>query len=232
MMKSKFRALAAAFAVIMCMMSFSITAFAVEDSFNDPTIAETSPVTEPMTTEPAATEPVTTEPGPTETEKLEQKPEGEENGQLTPDGNMTLIDDMQTDSQKQFITLQSKNGNFFYLIIDRSGDTENVHFLNQVDEADLMALMEEAESTLPAGCTCKEKCVAGKVNTSCPVCKNDVSKCVGKEPATDQDATEVPSETPDSTDTAPNKATAVLALVLIIGAGAGGAVYWFKFRKP
>lgn len=67
---------------------------------------------------------------------------------LTPDGNLTLVDDEGTTSQqgKQFITLVTKTGNYFYLIIDRDDeDKETVHFLNQVDEADLMKLMDEEE---------------------------------------------------------------------------------------
>jgi len=64
---------------------------------------------------------------------------------LTPDGNLTLVDDIKVEESKdkQFVTLQSKNGNYFYLVIDRSGDKENVYFLNLVDEADLMALIED-----------------------------------------------------------------------------------------
>lgn len=40
---------------------------------------------------------------------------------LTPDGNLTLIDDIgsTTAAGKQFITVETKNGNVFYLIIDR-----------------------------------------------------------------------------------------------------------------
>ncbi len=70
---------------------------------------------------------------------------------LTPDGNLTLVDDYREDhadgSGKQFITLVTKGGNTFYLIIDRDDEGEQtVHFLNLVDEADLLALMDEDEA--------------------------------------------------------------------------------------
>ena len=72
----------------------------------------------------------------------------EETGALTPEGNLTLVDDYHTDysdgSGQQFITLVSKSGATFYLVIDRNAKgQQTVHFMNLVDEADLLALMEE-----------------------------------------------------------------------------------------
>ena len=46
----------------------------------------------------------------------------ETSGALTPEGNLTLVDDYHTDysdgSGQQFITLVSKSGNTFYLVSD------------------------------------------------------------------------------------------------------------------
>lgn len=149
---------------------------------------------------------------------------------LTPDGNLTLIDDIgsSTKAGKQFITLESKNGNTFYLIIDRDDEgEETVHFLNQVDEADLMALTGEEET--PATCSCTKKCVAGTVNTSCPVCAVNMTECVGKEAKP-----EVPTEPTESAAEEPEKKSGVggiLVVLLIVSLDGGAAFYIFKQKK-
>lgn len=113
-------------AFVMCFGLFSTTAFAYvdENAAKEPTAEETVSETEPA---PELVEPM--------------KP-------LTPDGNLTLVDDEGNTSGvgKQFITAVTKNGNYFYIIIDRDDKgAQTVHFLNQVDEADLLKLMDEKE---------------------------------------------------------------------------------------
>lgn len=149
---------------------------------------------------------------------------------LSLDGNLSLIDDIGsvTTSGKQFITVESKNGNVFYLIIDRDDKgEETVHFLNQVDEADLMALTEEGEAAeTPIVCSCTDKCQAGAVNTACEVCMTNMSECVGEEPEP-----VTPDEPEEPVEEKKGGAGAVLAVVLFLAAG-GGAAFYFLVLKP
>ena len=181
------------------------------------------------------------------------QPYTEDNAAFTPDGNLTLVDDFfqdeteYTDSDrlerkdKQFITVQTKAGNYFYIVIDRSGDSENVYFLNMVDDSDLFALLEDeapAEEIAPAVCICEDKCAVGAVNTDCPVCAVDLNACVGKEPEVVEEPepepeTEVEAEEPEATTEGKKESSkkGFVFVILAVVAAACGAVYYLKIRK-
>ena len=142
---------------------------------------------------------------------------------LTPDGNLEIVDDIVHDD-KQFITVKSRSGAEFYIVIDRSRDSDNVYFLNQVDDVDLFALLEEDSS---ASCLCKDKCVVGAVNSDCLVCRMDMKSCAGKAVETKVEQT-IPDSEPAETEKKPD----ILPVILIVGVIGGGAVIGFlKLRK-
>ena len=157
-------------------------------------------------------------------------------GGLTPDGNLALIDDILGgayysseevgDSQMQFVTVESKNGNTFYLVINHA--TGDVYFLNLVDEADLLALLEDEGYEVE--CDCTEKCQPGEVVTSCPVCRTDLNECAGAEPEPTPEPTEAPVTEPETGESGGFNA-ALLPILLIVVLGAGGAYYFLKVRK-
>ena len=98
--KKLFRSVTALLAALVLMGGFSVTAFAGGGDVSD---EPPTPVTE---TEPEET-----------TGGYEPQP-------LTPEGNMSLVDDItgEASGDKQFITVVTKNGNYFYIIIDRAED--------------------------------------------------------------------------------------------------------------
>ncbi len=193
MKKTKIRIFATILMMVFCFTAFSTTAFAGDgEDYTEPT---------PEVTEtPSAPVP------------------------LTPEGNLTLVDDVKRTDEidKQFITAISKNGNYFYLVIDRAGKEDNVYLLNMVDEADLMALMED-EPPAPT-CNCSDKCEAGKVNTACDLCKIDTSRCTGKAP----EVTELAEPQPEKEKGNP---MGIMALLLVVGLVGGGASYYFVVVK-
>ena len=141
-------------------------------------------------------------------------------------------------SNKQFITVETRNGETFYLVIDydkpldEDGERYETYFLNLVDESDLLALIDEDSAPV---CSCKDKCEAGAVNTACAVCKNNMTECMGKEKAAEK--TPEPDPTPDTSDS-PDKdggekksGSGLVVIVLLLLMAGGGALYWFKLRK-
>ncbi len=173
---------------------------------------------------PDGTEVPTPEPTPEITPEVTPEPteipDGpeEEWGPLTPDGNMTLVDDYGAPekSGKQFITVVTKSGNYFYIIIDRDDNgTETVHFLNMVDEADLLALMDED--------AVKEYTASREAQETEPT--------VTEEPTLTDDPE--PAEEPEKPEKA--KTSSTLVIVLIVALGGGGAYLYFtkmKNKKP
>ena len=141
---------------------------------------------------------------------------------LTPDGNLEIVDDI-VHEDKQFITVKSRSGAEFYIVIDRSRDSDNVYFLNQVDDVDLFALLEEDSA---ASCSCKEKCAVGAVNSDCLVCRMDMKSCAGKAVETKVEQTTSDSD-PDKAGKKPN----IMPVILIVGVIGGAVVGFLKLRK-
>ena len=148
----------------------------------------------------------------------------EENGVLTPEGNLTLVDDYHTDysdgSGQHFITLVSKSGNTFYLVIDRNAKgQQTVHFMNLVDEADLLALMEEEE----ADAYTAEKEAAAQAEQDRLKAEEEAKKAAEEAAAS---GAEQPKE---------NKVTKIascfLSVVVLIALAAGGGFYVFAKQK-
>jgi len=152
----------------------------------------------------------------------------EESGALTPEGNLTLVDDYHTSysdgSGQQFITLVSKAGNTFYLVIDRNDKGENtVHFMNLVDEADLLSLMEDEDADTYTA----EKEAAVQAEQERKQAEEDAKKAAKK--AAEE------AEASGSEQTGGNKVTkyaaTFLGVLALVGLIAGGGIYTFMKQK-
>ena len=148
----------------------------------------------------------------------------EETGALTPEGNLTLVDDYHTDysdgSGQQFITLVSKSGATFYLVIDRNAKgQQTVHFMNLVDEADLLSLMEDEDAEAYTA----EKEAAAQAEQDKLKAEEEAKKAAEEAAASGE---EQPKE---------NKVTKIasgfLGGVVLIALAAGGIFYAFAKQK-
>ena len=148
----------------------------------------------------------------------------ETSGALTPEGNLTLVDDYHTNysdgSGQQFITLVSKSGATFYLVIDRNAKgQQTVHFMNLVDEADLLALMEEED----ADAYTAEKEAAAQAEQERKQAEEDAKKAAEE------------AEASGSEQTGGNKVTkyaaTFLGVLALVGLAAGGGIYTFMKQK-
>ena len=135
---------------------------------------------------------------------------------LTPSGNLTLVDDLgvRNGEGQQFVTLVTKNGNYFYLIIDRDEKgEETVHFLNMVDERDLFALMEDDEKAAYESQMAAEQAA-----------KEAAEKAASEAASqTGESETQKPEDEPAKESKKTNLAPILIIIVLMAAAGGG----WF-----
>lgn len=135
------------------------------------------------------------------------------------------------DTHKQFITVEGRGGNIFYIVIDYDApinDKEEqykTYFLNQVDEADLAALVE---ADAPVSCSCAQKCTVGAVNTGCPLCAANMTECAGKEP---EPVDPKPEPEPEPEVKKPASMDGILTVALAVVLAGTGAVYFLKLKK-
>ena len=195
-------------AVLLCAFSAPAYAYADEDEgagYGDPTMETPAPAP-------------TIEPG-----------QG-----FSEEGNLVTRDLLYDEhTNKQFITVQTAGGNTFYIVIDydkpvdEEGEQYETYFFSVVDEADLLAAAEAAGVELPA-CICTDKCAAGAIDTACPVCAVNMSKCAGVEPEPVAERSPDPEEAEPETDGKPG----TLLLILAVAGIGGGAAFYFKVLRP
>lgn len=120
-----------------------------------------------------------------------------------------------TEDTKEFYTISTKSGKIFYLIVDNSKAQDNVYFLTEVSEKDLMNFTLSDSVTLP------------EVDT------------VYAEPEkqTEEETTAEPTDTPEKEEEEvqmPEEkgSTGTYLLIGLAVAGVAGAGWYFKICKP
>ena len=146
-------------------------------------------------------------------EDTEDDESGDTDGILTPEGNLTLVDDIDEEHSDslQYMTVQTRNGNYFYLIVDRSGNSDNVYFLNMVDESDLLQILSEEDQEL-----------IDQINH-----KNEEEE---KPILIDDTETDEPEEEIQDTGSRLKSSIPTLLIFLVIGGVVAGAYYFLKIK--
>ncbi len=145
------------------------------------------------------------------------------NGVLTPSGNLSLVDDVSdADAEKMdFMTVTSKGGHVFYIVIDHNAASQNVYFLNQVDESDLMALMSDQD---------KEALKTNKEESESADAEEVVKPTVRDTSETSQDTTRTSQKTEAAKKNTVNSNMILAAVLGIIGLIVIAAYYFLKIK--
>ena len=136
----------------------------------------------------------------------QEETSGDEGTSFSIPGNGEVLDDKTDDGTKEFLTIQTKNGNTFFLVLDRSSNTENVYMLSMIDENDLAEFMDETQT-------------------------EETPQVVIPETETTVAAEETEPETVQPEEDGGMNTGALLAIGLL-AAGGIGAGYYFKVVKP
>lgn len=139
----------------------------------------------------------------------------EDNRTLTPKGNAQLVDDVSDNENLQFITVTARDGNVFYFVIDKGAQSENVYFLNTVDESDLEALVEQSD---------KKPTATAKPTT------DDTEKDLTETDTKDNSDTK--AEKSEQTEQNKQKSNFGLLIVLALAAAVGIGGYYYKVILP
>ena len=131
-------------------------------------------------------------------------------------------------SKKEFYTIQTDSEKVFYLIIDKSGENEQVYFLTEISERDLLNVTSDTKQTLPQNSAVTELAVPNDTKD-----QTDVEELLEKEENKEADTSteSEPVTEPDVTEKKEGNSMVVyiiMALAAAIGIGAG---YYFKVYK-
>jgi len=161
---------------------------------------------------------------PAENDSYDSNYNGYDNGEteppqlgLTPDGTGSVVDNVVTQNDIEFFTVFTEEGNIFYLVIDRQSNTDNVHLLNAVTEADLMALAERSGNPIEND----------NVSAIPPI-----EDLLPPQPESNQGAEDVEEEPdlePPISESGNNSNFILIGIFAVI---AGGVAYYLKIVRP
>lgn len=126
---------------------------------------------------------------------------------FTPDGTGTVVDNATDGDGKEFFTVETPDGNVFYLIVDRQRTSENVYLLNAVTEDDLASLAKPGDGLTTGAAT------APPSITPTP------------EPPEPSEP-----ETPAPESSGGGNGTIIIIVIAVLAVG--GAGYYFKIVRP